>query len=364
MKTLPAKYYTDSVVLQAEIERFFHGMWLCVGNVENIPSAGAYFVFNWLKESFLVVKGQDSTIRAFYNVCRHRGTRLCEDERGAFQNRIQCPYHAWGYGLDGRLVSAPHMVDTPGFNLEHFPLKQVACDQWGGRVFIHIEPSPRPLAEQLGPLIERFKAWNLEELRIGHSKSYTIRANWKLIIQNYSECLHCPFIHPALQKLSHYLSGDNEPARSNYLGGTMSLHDSVDTLTWGGKSQRAPLPGLDDEQKRLVYYYWVSPNLLLTLASDYVMTHRLYPLSPDTTSLICEWFFHPSELAKPDFDASDAVQLWELTNSEDWRVCELSQQGLSSKGYEPGPYSSREQLLHEFDKIIAGEGLEPPTKGL
>jgi Rieske 2Fe-2S family protein len=192
----------------------------------------------------------------------------------------------------------------------------------------------------------------MQDLRLGHRIVYDVRANWKLIVQNYNECLHCPNLHPALNKLSHYLSGENEPLQATYMGGRMDLRPGVDTLTMDGTCSRALLPDLSPDQSRRVYYYAIFPNMLLSLHPDYMMVHTLWPVAPDRTINICEWHFHPSELARPDFDPKDAVEFWDLTNRQDWHVCELSQAGISSRAYTPGPYSNREDLLYAFDRMI------------
>jgi Rieske 2Fe-2S family protein len=181
---------------------------------------------------------------------------------------------------------------------------------------------------------------------------YDVAANWKLIIHNYSECLHCPGVHPQLQKLSHHLSGENEPAGTAYLGGRMRLRDGIATLSHDGQSRRACLPGLDVVDCRFVYYYALLPNLLLSLHPDYVMTHTLWPRGVDRTEIVCEWLFHPEETTRRDFDAEDAVGFWDMTNRQDWHVCEQMQLGLKSRAYRPGPYSHREDLLHGFDRLI------------
>jgi glycine betaine catabolism A len=192
----------------------------------------------------------------------------------------------------------------------------------------------------------------MQDLRLGRRIVYDVRANWKLIIQNYNECLHCPNLHPALNRLSHYLSGENEPLQATYMGGRMDLRPGVETLSTDGTCPRQFLPGLSSEDRRRVYYYAIFPNMLLSLHPDYMMVHTLWPIAPDRTINVCEWHFHPEEMAAPDFDASDAVEFWDMTNRQDWHVCELSQAGISSRAYTPGPYSNREDLLYAFDRMI------------
>ncbi|HEX2453519.1 MAG TPA: SRPBCC family protein, partial [Vicinamibacterales bacterium] len=259
---------------------------------------------------------------------------------------------AWTYDYDGRLLGAPHMDGSPGFSRADYPLNAVRADVWDGFIFVAFAEDIPPLRDQLAGLPEKFAPWQIADLRRAARIEYDINANWKLIVQNYNECLHCPNLHPALNKLSHYLSGENEPLHATYMGGRMDLRPGVATLSTDGTCPRAFLPGLSDQDRRRVYYYAIFPNMLLSLHPDYMMVHTLWPIAPDRTINICEWHFDPQELARPDFDASDAIDFWDLTNRQDWGVCELSQAGISSRAYTPGPYSNREDLLYAFDRMI------------
>ncbi len=350
--TLPARYYTDPDHFRAEFEHFFGSMWVCAGRNDQVPRRGDFFLRTLGDESIIVVRDGRGQVGAFFNVCRHRGTRLCTDPEGTFAETIQCPYHAWTYDLSGNLVGAPHMGCIPQFRKEDYPLHGLAVELWDGHIFIRVADAPGPLGDQLGELPEKFRPWGMGGLRRGARVVYDVAANWKLLIQNYSECLHCPLIHPALQGLSHYLSGQNEPPRPTYLGGWMTLREGVETLTMDGKRRRDYLPGLDAEGRGRIYYFAVLPNLLLSLHPDYMMTHTLWPRACDRTEVVCEWHFLPSEMARPGFDPGDAVEFWDLTNRQDWRACELSQLGIKSRAYSPGPYSDREDLLSGFDRIV------------
>jgi Rieske 2Fe-2S family protein len=350
--TLPASYYVDDRFFEREIDRLFRTMWVCAGREEEIDRPGQFVLRDLAGDSIIVTRSNDGTVHAFHNVCRHRGTRLCTDAAGAFAGSIQCPYHAWTYGLDGRLIGAPHMDEVPHFRKEDYPLHAVHADVWDGHIFLNVSASPDPLAAQLASLPEKFRPWKMETLRLGRRIVYDVRANWKLIIQNYNECLHCPNLHPALNKLSHYLSGENEPLSATYMGGRMDLRPGIETLSMDGSCPREMLPALSAEDRRRVYYYAIFPNMLLSLHPDYMMVHTLWPIAPDRTINVCEWHFQPSELARADFDPSDAIDFWDMTNRQDWHVCELSQAGISSRAYTPGPYSNREDLLYAFDRMI------------
>ena len=351
-KTLPADFYVSPVYFERELDALFRKMWICVGRAEELPAVNSFVVRELPGDSVIVARGPAGTLHAFHNVCRHRGTRLCTETSGAFAGSIQCPYHAWTYALDGRLIGAPHMDDVPHFRKEDYPLHRVHVGEWDGHIFLNLSESPEPLSNQLGTLIAKFKPWRMEELRLGHRIVYDVKANWKLIIQNYNECLHCPNLHPALNKLSHYLSGENEPLRPTYMGGRMDLRPGIATLSMDGTCPREFLPGLSADDRRRVYYYAIFPNMLLSLHPDYMMVHTLWPIAPDRTINVCEWHFHPEELRRPGFNPSDAIEFWDLTNRQDWHVCELSQTGIGSRGYRPGPYSNREDLLFAFDRMI------------
>jgi Rieske 2Fe-2S family protein len=354
-RTLPAEYYVDRKFFDDEMERLFARMWVCAGRTEQVARPGQFFVRELLGDSLIVVNGGPAAaekINAFYNVCRHRGTRLCTAETGAFSGSIQCPYHSWTYDLDGRLIGAPHMDEVPHFRKDEYPLHRVNVDTWDGHVFLNLDSGSEPLSRQLADLPAKFRAWRMEDLRLGARIVYDVKANWKLLVQNYNECLHCPNLHPSLNKLSHYLSGENEPLQATYMGGRMDLRPGVETLSSDGLCRRAFLPGLSAEERRRVYYYAIFPNMLLSLHPDYMMVHTLWPIAPDRTINICEWHFQPSELAREGFSAADAVDFWDMTNRQDWDVCELSQAGISSRAYTPGPYSNREDLLYAFDRMI------------
>lgn len=355
--TLPARYYTDPELFRRERERFFFGRWICAGREERVARPGDYFLCDVAGESVIVTRDASGEVRAFYNVCRHRGARLCTAPEGAFASRITCPYHAWSYALDGSLAVAPNM-DQPGFSRDDYPLHSVRAEVWQGHVLLHLGSPAEPAAVELAPLARKFAAWQMADLRLYKRIVYDVKANWKLIILNYNECLHCPVVHPALNPLTDYLGADNEPPNSTYIGGVMTLRPSADTMSFQGSLHgRRVLPGLSAVQRKWAAYYAIYPNFLLALHPDYMVTHLLWPKAVDRTEIVCEWHFPPEEMARPDFHAEDAVGFWDQVNREDWRVAELSQLGISSRAYTPGPYSKREELLQAFDReVLAAEG--------
>ncbi len=360
--TLPARAYTDPSWFAVEMDRIFARMWLAAGRAAGLDHAGAFIRRDVAGASVLIVRTADGSIRAHHNVCRHRGTRLCTDPGGTFQGSIQCPYHAWTYGLDGRLRAAPLMDEVDGFDRAECPLRSVACEVWDGHIFINLADVPEPLAGQLGDLPQRFAPYAMQDLRLAHRIDYDLAANWKLVVQNYNECLHCPVIHPLLNRMHHYLGADNVPTTGAYCGGAMGFKDGIETLSSDGRRRRDFLPGVTGRNRELVNYFAIYPNFLLTLHPDYMMTISIWPEDCARTKLIAEWHFHPDEIAKKDFVFEDAVEFWDRTNREDWAISEQSHLGISSRGYLPGPYSARESQLWEFDRFVLSRTGHGDTK--
>ena len=345
-KTLPQKYFVSSEVFEKEQEKIFAKHWVLVGHASDVAKAGDFFLTTIGGESVIVVRDRQSEVRAFYNVCRHRGTRLCEEASG-HSSTIQCPYHAWTYGLDGRLVGAPHMDEVRGFDRDDYSLFPVKAGVWEGFIFVNLADDAMPLEEWLAPLRGKFSHWNLAKLRSAKRIEYDVRANWKLMFENYAECYHCPGVHPQLQKVSPYDSAENDLREGPFLGGFMKINAGK-SLTMSGNACAAFVGEIENLQQ--VFYYSIFPNMLLSLHPEYVMVHQLWPQSPERTLIICDWLFHPDAFVRPDFNPDDAIEFWDTTNKQDWHVCELSQQGIASRAYEPGPYSSRESIPAAWDR--------------
>jgi len=263
-------------------------------------------------------------------------------------------------GSTGASSGAPHAHD--GFCREDYPLNPVHADVWDGHIFINLGSEAVGLASQLEDLPQKFLRWEMAGLRTYRRIDYEVKANWKLIMLNYNECLHCPILLPALSAITDYLSGENDPPHRGYIGGSMEFQGDAKTMSKDGKLRRDYLPGLSSDARSKVYYYAIFPNLLLSLHPDYVMTHTLWPRAVDRTDVICEWHFHPDEMARPNFEADDAVEFWDNTNREDWAISELSQAGIKSRAYKPGPYSRCESLPHAFDQMVLDRERQAPKK--
>src|SRR5262245_57637306 len=239
-RALPQNYLVSDAVFAKERERIFSTQWLCVGHQSQIATAGDFFVPDVLGESLIVLRDQKGAVRGFYNVCRHRGTRLCEGTAGQLRETIQCPYHAWTYALDGRLVGAPHMDKADGFDKAQHSLHAVHVGLWEGFIFVNLAQNPAPLEKVFVPLAGKFAHWNLPKLRSAKRIEYDVRANWKLIAENYSECYHCPLVHPALSKLTPYDSAENDLFEGPFLGGFMPITKGR-SLTMSGHACSLPV---------------------------------------------------------------------------------------------------------------------------
>ena len=349
-KTLPARWYVSTDVFADERERLFVHGWSCVGREEQVSGAGDFILVEVAAESIIVTRDARGSVRAFFNACRHRGTRICTESRGRFSGSIQCPYHAWTYGLDGTLLAARNMQDVAGFERGDYPLVPAGVALYGGFIFVSLAADAEPFANEYAALLSRFGAWNLSGLRVARSIDYDLACNWKLIFQNYSECYHCPLVHPQLDKLSPSDSGRNDLSDGPILGGYSEMRASGMSLTTTGHSTRPPVGDVGGADLGRVYYYTIFPSLLLSLHPDYAMVHFVTPLAPNRTKVTCHWLFDPDTMASDGFDPSDAVDFWDVTNRQDWRVNELTQAGIESRAYTPGPYANQEGLLAAFDR--------------
>jgi Rieske 2Fe-2S family protein len=349
-RTLDGKYYTSKNVYDTETETIFFKEWLYAGRVSDLDGPGSYFLVEIETENVIVILDGNAKVQAFHNVCRHRGTRLCKDTVGKCARSIQCSYHAWTFSLKGDLIGAPNMDEVDGFNKKDFGLLPVAVATLDGSIFINVDENPKPFADAFAPLVGKFDQWQFAELQIAHRITYDARANWKLVVQNYSECYHCPTLHPALNRLTNFRYASNDLEEGPILGGPMELSRPDGSMTMSGARCAPALSGIEGEDLGRIYYYTVFPNMLLSMHPEYVLIHRIERLAPDRSRVICDWLFHPDAMAKPDFDPTDAVKFWNMTNKQDWEVSELSQKGVSSRAYQPGPYAELESMIAEWDR--------------
>jgi phenylpropionate dioxygenase-like ring-hydroxylating dioxygenase large terminal subunit len=339
--TLPGEHYLDEGHFLAERRAIFHAEWFCAGRSEGLEEKGDYRLVSIAGESILLVCGDDGVIRGFHNVCRHRGAELVRsadaaEHTGRFAAGIRCSYHSWNYRLNGELHSTPHInVDRSCLGLH-----RVDADSWGGYVYVRVRPGGQSLLEMLGPVPERIRRYPMATLRVGHRIDYAVAANWKVILENYNECYHCAGVHPELCKVV--------PAFRQGGGSGLAWEDGIpqregtNTFTFSGTTSRAPFPDLNDAEKLRHKGELVYPNLMLSLSMDHAASFTIWPRSAARTDVICEFLFHPDEMAKHDFDPTDAVDFWDLVNRQDWRICESVQRGMRSTAFSSGYYAPME----------------------
>ena len=353
-KTLPREYYLDDTLYQREFAAIFHSDWVCIGRAEALSQPGDYQALRFGEQSIIILRGEAFELRAFYNVCRHRGAELVpmpdtEMRRGHFDRRITCPYHAWSYRLDGTLRGTPHLAIEPGTSALH----PVSVADWGGFIFIRLnDRRGESLTEALGAAAQRLKNYPLADLRLGHSLKYRVDANWKVILENYNECYHCGPVHPELCKIvpafrqggGHDLDWDaGVPHR-----------EGAHTFTASGTTSRAPFPGLSDTEKTHHKGELFYPNLMLSLAMDHVAAFTVWPESASVTQIRCDFLFHPDELEKSDFDPMDTVEFWDLVNKQDWEICESVQRGMQNAVFEHGYYAPMEDYSLDIRRYVTG----------
>ena len=354
-RTLPGRAYTSPDVFDWERRRFVEGAWFCVGRASSVTDAGSQWCVRVGSESILLVRDERAALHAFFNVCRHRGHELLPEEARGRGRSIRCPYHGWAYRLDGTLRNAPRFDDVEGFEPLDHGLVPMGVAEWHGWVFVNVSGDAEPFDRYLGNLDELVRPYAPERLQVGARRDYVVAANWKIVNENYHECYHCPSIHPELCKVTPPDSGTNFVAEGAWVGGSMDLREHAQTMSLSGESGGVPLPGLTAELLRRVLYVGIFPNLLVSLHPDYVLTHRISPLSPGQSRIECEWLFPPEVAEQDGFDPGYAVDFWDITNHEDWRACEAVQRGVSSRGYRPGPLATQEDAVHQFLTLV-GKG--------
>jgi len=352
-RTLPGKYYHDPAIYKEEASKIFYKFWLYACREEEIPNAGDYKLIDIVDESIILVRDKSQGIRAHFNVCRHRGTQLCSEPKGTFKAKsIQCPYHAWTYGLDGQLMSAPLMQEGNGFNKADCALHQAAVHVWEGFIFINLDKNPVPFEEQMKGLLGKFADWKMPELRIARTIRYELKCNWKLILQNYQECYHCPGVHPLLTKLTPVQSAQHDESSGAVIGGFMDLTKERGSMTMDGEAAAPPICSPGDIQR--IYYYSVFHSMLLTPHPDFVMFHHIIPVSNEKIVNECFFLFRPEVIndSKAQAGINSAIEFWDLTNKQDWMVCEQMQIGTRSIRFDRGYYFGREDILHQLDQEV------------
>lgn len=351
--SLPRDAYVDPAFFEREREAIFWDQWFCIGRAEGLDRQGSFRVVEIAGESIIVVRAAGG-LHAHANLCRHRGSRLLCGE-GVLRGAIRCPYHGWSYSPDGALVATPFVAadDVPPEARRLHPAA-VAC--WGGFVFVqltppHAERDEASLDAQLGAIPARTARYPLEELRVAHSIRYDVGANWKVLLENYNECYHCAGVHPELCRLVPDFKRRGGSGLDWERG--IPHRDGAWTFTASGTSDRAAFAGLDDDERVRHKGELAYPNLMLSLSADHAAAFTLWPESPERTVVVCDFLFHPAEIARPAFDASDAVEFWDLVNRQDWTACESVQAGMRSRLFRYGYYAPMEDASLDIRRYVA-----------
>ena len=343
-RTLPAAAYTGREIFDWERRHLFAGAWTCLGRLDEVRGEQSQRAVT-VGDIGVLLTFEESAARAFANVCRHRGHELLPDGGAAERAAVVCPYHGWAYRLDGALTTATAMRGVAGFDPAQHGLVELPAVTWQGWLFVNATGDAPPFADYLGALAELLLPYRMPQLRLGARHDYRVAANWKVIVENYHECYHCPQIHPELCRVSPPTSGNNWDLPGAWVGGSMDLREHAETMSIDGRGAGVFIEGAP---RRTVRYVALFPNLLVSAHPDYVMTHRLWPVEPGLTEIECRWYF-PEGVTDPAY----AVDFWDLTNRQDWAACESVQRGLSSPHFRTGPLAPNESAVYQWTALIA-----------
>jgi glycine betaine catabolism A len=367
--SLPRAAYVDDTFLEREREAIWWSEWVAVGREEQLRNAGDFLSADVAGERVIVVRDRSGGLHAHVDLCRHRGSRLTTpDQRldpqtgdapgpsGTFKGIIRCTYHSWCYELDGEVRNAPFLGEADHFDPSEFGLHRVDLDTWGGWLFVNLDAervaAGHTLARQLDGIPERIVRYPLTDLRTARRIVYDVRANWKVIVENYNECYHCSGVHPELCRI---VPAFKEKGGSNLdWDSGIPQAEGTFTFTLTGTSDRSPFPGLDAEEQVRHKGELAYPNLMISLSADHAAVFTLLPRAPDRTLVVVDFLFHPDEIAKPTFDPSDAVDFWDLVNRQDWAVCANVQDGMTSRRFAYGWYAPMEDLSLDIRRYLAG----------
>ncbi|KQU02823.1 2Fe-2S ferredoxin [Rhodococcus sp. Leaf7] len=361
IRTLPGSWYTSADIFAAEQEHVFEAMWFCAVRSADLPTPGAFRRVDVGRESVLVVRGRDGQLRAFLNVCRHRGAQICTEESGTVTRNLRCPYHAWTYGLDGKLVAAPNLSslsDAQGapLNRTEWGLTPVALREWAGYAWLCVSDDPPSFEEDvIGAVTERLgeaeaiDRYDIASLELGRRETYDVAANWKLIVENFMECYHCATIHPELTEvLPEFADG---LAAQYFVGHGAEFGADVEGFTVDGSPGFDALPTLTEDQDRRYYAITVKPTVFVNLVPDHVILHRMFPVSADRTIVECDWLY-TGDVVASGRDVSRSVELFHRVNLQDFDACERTQPAMSSRAYRDGgvlvPAEHHIGLFHDW----------------
>ena len=346
--TLPSEMYLSSDYLEAEVDRIFARTWQLVAHRHELARPGDFKPATILDEPILLTHAQDGKLRGFYNVCRHRAAQVVTT-RGN-RKSLQCGYHGWVYGLDGKLQTAREMEGTENFDKADFGLVPVRVDTLGPFIFANLDPHAAQLADWIGAVPAEIAAagYDIDTMRLIERRDYTIACNWKVYVDNYLEGYHLPIAHPGLFKELEY---------DNYRVETFRYyskqHAPIRELRPGevpGRDRRyIRMPGAEED----ALYYWIFPNTMLNIYQDNISTNVILPIGVDKTLTIFEWFFAEPGTGAGWESMQQTIAFSDEIQQEDIAVCEQVQRGLRSRSYDRGRFSAlRENGVHHFQSLV------------
>ena len=384
--SLPRDLYVSEEAFRFDTEVMLKSVWLYACTVAHVKSPGDWFVFELAHNSIIVVRGRDGQVRAFWNTCRHRGARICTEQRGRAP-RLICPYHQWTYGLDGALLAARSMADD--FSKADNGLAPVALENIGGLIFLCLSDNPPPIDRVKADITDQIAAYDLEKCKVAVQDNLVENANWKLVMENNRECYHCDAGHPELiSVLGTYGFGKGLPedgdadvvddkafdamveakrAQWQQLGifrdliefpdgwwhrvARLPLANGAVTQSIDGKLACKKLIGPFTEPETSSLSVWTQPNSWHHFCCDHVVTFSLTPLSADRTLLRTSWLVHEDAVEGVDYDPAHLAALWRTTNDQDGRLSSLNHRGIATDGYRPGRYAIEEKLVDDFKQF-------------
>jgi len=384
--SLPGAFYTSAEVFQADLDAVFAADWVFACNVAEIPLPGDYLTLAIGPSSVIVLRDRDGQVRAWHNTCRHRGSRLCLEERGRV-NRLVCPYHQWIYELDGSLLHARQM--PADFDTSGYALKPVASEVICGLVYICLADNPPDLGRFRRAVTPYIAPHRPDRTKVAHVETLIEPANWKLVIENNRECYHCSASHPELLATLVEAALPDAPEvvgriadlfarkaaawdalglpHAPALGGDefrcirLPFHEGALSFTLdGGPACRKLLGDLTERDLGSVRMFRV-PNNWNHFLADHIIHFRVLPLGPDRTALRTTWLVHEDAVEGVDYDVDRLVAVWRATNDQDSRLCAVNQLGVASRAYQPGPYAPSEFLLRHFSEWYAGKLAQAPS---
>jgi phenylpropionate dioxygenase-like ring-hydroxylating dioxygenase large terminal subunit len=347
--SLPAWTYQDPDFMALELKKVWRPAWQLVCHVSDIPKAGDYHTFQMMGDLAIVVRGRDGAIRAFHNVCRHRAARLLDGESGNCGGRILCPYHAWSFGLDGRLLGVPFIEEYENFDKADYGLVPVEHDVHAGFVYIRFEPGGPSLAEEMAPIAEEAGIYRFEDLQPLYPVRTRIReVNWKNACDNYVDALHVRVAHPGLDSLVR------ETYRLSVDRGVHKIFASVDLPNRAGPSvdlYRKFLPRVDhlpEERQKMWTYYRLFPGLMFDVYPDQIDFMQFIPLTPTTCLLRDGAYAIPDDRREMHAARYLNVRINRDVNLEDKGLIERVQDGMASSSFSAGPLGKNEICLRDF----------------